>query len=108
MDKDVLEYLLACGLSLEAIGRRVGRHPSTVGYWVKKHGLSAAHATRHAARGGLSRERLEELLESRGTHRSIAADLGVGVAAVRHRLERYGHETGANPLRAGGRERHRR
>jgi len=94
MDKDVLEHLLACGLSLEAIGRRVGRHPSTVGYWVKKHGLSAAHATRHAARGGLSRERLEKLIESGGTHRSIAAELGVSVATVRHWLKR----TGSKPV----------
>jgi len=28
-------------MSLEAIGERVGKHPSTVSYWLKKHGLSA-------------------------------------------------------------------
>jgi transposase len=104
MDKDVLEQLLARGHSLEEIGRRVGRHPSTVGYWVKKHGLSAAHAARHAARGGLSRERLEELVESGGTHRSVAAELGVSVATVRHWLKRYGLETRANALRRESRE----
>ena len=28
-------------MSLEAIGAELGKHPSTVGYWLKKHGLTA-------------------------------------------------------------------
>jgi len=47
------------GRSTEAIARDVGRDPSTVGYWVRKHGLASQHAARHAARGGLEREVLE-------------------------------------------------
>ena len=61
MDRDSLKLFLDQGLSLEEIGRRVGRHPSTVGYWVKKHGLTAAHKDRHAAEG---RFRVNGLLRS--------------------------------------------
>jgi IS30 family transposase len=36
MDAGVLEQYLRDGLSLEQIGELTGRHPSTVGYWVKQ------------------------------------------------------------------------
>ena len=49
MDKDVLQGFLEDGLSLEEIGRRLGKHPSTVSYWVGKHG-SAGCASRQARR----------------------------------------------------------
>ena len=51
MDRDWLEAQLAAGRSIESIAREVGKHPSTVGYWVKKHGLRSQHAAKHAARG---------------------------------------------------------
>jgi transposase-like protein len=38
MDASALEQYLRQGLSLEKIGELTGRHPSTVGYWVKQHG----------------------------------------------------------------------
>jgi len=31
-------------MSLEAIGKRAGKHESTVSYWLKKHGLEAVKA----------------------------------------------------------------
>jgi transposase len=93
VDKDVLEALLGQDLSLERIANRFGVHPSTVSYWLKKHGLSAAHAARHAPRGGIPRDRLEELVAAGGSYRSIAADLGVSVATVKHWLRRFGIET---------------
>lgn len=49
MEKELLEECLGEGLSLEAIGKRVGKHESTVSYWLKKHGLVAAEAQKHAA-----------------------------------------------------------
>jgi transposase len=52
VDKELLEECLGEGLSLEAIGKRVGKHESTVSYWLKKHGLQASKAEIHAARGG--------------------------------------------------------
>jgi transposase len=47
MEKGLLEECLAEGMSLEAIGKRVGKHESTVGYWLKKHGLVAVKAEKH-------------------------------------------------------------
>jgi transposase len=55
-----LEECLAEGLSLEAIGKKVGKHESTVSYWLKKHGLVAAEAEKHAAKGDLEKSTLEE------------------------------------------------
>ena len=46
----MLEGLLSAGLSLESIGERVGRHPSTVAYWLDHHGLEAVNRERHAPR----------------------------------------------------------
>jgi hypothetical protein len=99
MDKDVLQRLLDERLSLEEIGRRVGRHPSTVGYWVRKHGLLANHAERHAARGAIPRGVLEDLVRAGGTLRSMAEELDVSVATVRHWLKRFGLETQATTSR---------
>jgi hypothetical protein len=59
-----LEECLAKGMSLEAIGQEVGKHPSTVGYWLKKHGLSAAGRERFSPRGGLERAPLEAAVEN--------------------------------------------
>ena len=58
MEREFLEEQLAAGRSLEQVGRLVGKHPSTVGYWLKKHGLVAAHHAEYAPRGGIARERL--------------------------------------------------
>ena len=68
MEKAWLASQLDAGRSFEAIGREVGRHPSTVAYWAKKHGLTSRHAARHAARGEIERWRLEV---------AIACDLSV-------------------------------
>jgi IS30 family transposase len=51
MEKELLEDCLAKGMSLEAIGKQVGKHESTVSYWLKKHGLEAARAEKHSAKG---------------------------------------------------------
>jgi transposase-like protein len=99
MDKEALETLLERGLSLDRIAERFGVHPSTVSYWLKKHGLSAAHAARHSARGGIPRDRLTELVEAGGTHRSIAAELGISVATVRYWLKRFGLATRGTAMR---------
>ena len=89
MDRDWLEAQLAAGRSIESIGREVGKHPSTVGYWLKKHGLRSQHAERHAARGGLSREALEPLVLQGFSLRTIAARLDVSYATVQHWVRRY-------------------
>jgi transposase len=90
MDRDSLEQWLEQGLSLEEIGRRVGRHPSTVGYWVAKHGLVAVGRERHRPRGGVARTDLEARLQGGESYRQIAAALGVSLATVRYWIARYG------------------
>jgi IS30 family transposase len=54
MDKRFLEDCLAQGMSLEAIGRLAGKHPSTVSYWLQKYGMTPSGAA-HAPKGGLKR-----------------------------------------------------
>jgi transposase len=93
MDTASLEVLLARGLSLEEIGRRFDRHPSTVAYWMRKHGLVAAKADKHAGRGGLALERLRPLVETGMTIAEIAAEVERSKATVRHWLGRYGLRT---------------
>jgi transposase len=44
MDRGSLELLLGQGLSVEKIAKRFGKHPSTVSYWLAKHGLTASTA----------------------------------------------------------------
>ena len=93
LDREALEAMLAEGCSLEEIGRRVERHPSTVSYWLKKHGLDAAHRLRHLNRGGLERETLITLVAADMTVREIARELDRSTGTVRHWLRMYGLET---------------
>jgi transposase len=93
MDRSTLAAQLASGQSIEAIARELGRDPSTVAYWVNKHGLVSLHAQKHAARGGISRERLEPLVEAGLSVRAIAQRLDVSYATVQHWLRKHGLET---------------
>lgn len=80
-------------MSLEAIGERAGKHPSTVSYWLNKHGLRAANAAINAPKGTVDPLRLRELAESGASIREIAADLGIGYSTARYWLGRCGVET---------------
>ena len=57
-----MALLLAQGVSVEEIGRRFNRHPSTVAYWMAKFGLDAPNREKYASKGGIERERLEQLV----------------------------------------------
>lgn len=100
MEKSFLESCLAEGLSLEAIGRQAGRHPSTVSYWLKKHGLAAVRAEKHAAKGALEKADLERLLDAGLSLREIARQLNRSLATVRHWVAHHGLQ--ANPRRRRG------
>lgn len=105
MERSDLEALLAEGCSLEEIGRRVGRHPSTVSYWLDHHGLRAVGSERHSSRGGLTRGQLEPLVASGATIAEIARRVDRSPATVRHWLRYHGLETLRSArLRAGGRQ----
>ncbi len=93
MDRDRLEAYLSEGLSLPQIGEIVGRDPSTVGYWVAKHGLVANGKAKYAPRGGLSREQLEPLVEQGLSQNEIARRLDRSLSTVRHWLKKHGLQT---------------
>ena len=89
VDARILEAHLRDGPSLEAIAGLTGRHPSTVGYWVKRHGLSAVNRDRHAPKGGVDRATLAALVAEGLSTRQIAARLALSQTTVRHWLRRY-------------------
>jgi hypothetical protein len=90
MDREALAAWIEEGLSLDQIGRRTGRHPSTVSYWLRKHGLEPANRDRHVARGPIARATLEKLLDRGLTTREIAEALERSQTNVRYWLNRYG------------------
>ena len=94
MEKESLELLLGQGLSVEKIGKRFGKDPSTVSYWMAKYGLEAVNREKHAAKGGLDQDRL--VISACGTGKTIAemaADVGLSKTTVRHWFGRYGLKT---------------
>jgi hypothetical protein len=93
MEKGYLESCLARGLSLEAIGEQAGKHPSTVSYWLKKHGLRPSGRARHAPKGNVDEVRLRELVEEGASIREMAEEFGAGYSTVRYWLGRLGLET---------------
>ena len=93
MHRAWLERELREGRSIESLAREVGKHPSTVAYWVNQHGLASTHAARHAARGPVDREALAALVEEGLTIQEMATALSLGPASVRHWLTKYGLRT---------------
>jgi transposase len=89
VEYDELQQWLGDGLSLEQIGAVVGRHPSTVAYWLKKYGLVANGHAKHSPKGGLARDELEPMVREGHTLAVIAAEFDVSVRTVRYWIERY-------------------
>lgn len=100
VDRGMLERMLSDGMSLERIGKAVGKDHSTVGYWLKKHGLKAVNGERFAPKGGIEAATLRELVERPQTLSQMAAELGVSPGTVRYWLGRHGLETESTRLRA--------
>jgi Homeodomain-like domain len=100
MDKGWLKAQLAAGRSYEDLGREVGRHASTVSYWARRHGLTSTRVSLHAARGGIDRDLLAQLVEDGLSVRRIAERLERSSATVRHWLSEYGLQTQRARLRS--------
>ena len=93
MDRDSLTELLERGVSVERIAQRFEKHPSTVAYWMSRYGLVAPNRDKHAAKGAIAREQLEELLEAGASIATMAEALHRSPTTVRHWLGKYGLET---------------
>ena len=101
MDKRFMEDCLAEGMSLPQIGELADRNPSTVGYWVKKHGLRANGSDKYATRGGVDWELLEIMVEDGLTLAEMAEEFDRSISTIRHWLERYGFEATGGRRRRG-------
>jgi transposase-like protein len=93
MDEQALTLLLAQGLSVERIAKRYGKHPSTVSYWMEQYGLTAVNRDRHAAKGGIDRDRLVALVEDGESVGQIAIAVGRSKGTVRHWMRVFGLRT---------------
>jgi transposase-like protein len=93
VEREWLAARLEAGASIEAIAREVGRDPSTVSYWARKHGLTSSHAERHAARGAIDRQLLAEVVACGLSIRDIAEVFERSTASIRHWLAEHGLET---------------
>lgn len=89
MNREALRVLLEQGESVERIATRFRKHPSTVAYWIAKHGLVANGQEKHAPRGGLDRAELQALIEQGLSITEIAAAVDRSKATVRHWLKKY-------------------
>ena len=86
MDRNTLEPCWARDSRLPRSDGRAGVHESTVAYWVARYGLRAGGAEKHAARGGIGREELQELVDGGLSIAEISAEVGRSKATVRHWL----------------------
>jgi hypothetical protein len=68
----------------------VNRDPSTVGYWVQKHGLVANGQVKYSPRGELTREQLEPLIERGATLQQMSEALDRSISTIRRQLKRNG------------------
>jgi DNA-binding CsgD family transcriptional regulator len=102
MKKEELEGFLAEGLSLEQIGKRVGRSPSTISYHLKKHGLRPVNHGRHANRGPVPAPDLARLIEDGLSLREMAERLDRGPSTIRYWIGRHGLKTRGMGLRKPG------
>lgn len=78
------------GVSIDGIAKRVGRSPSTISYWLKRHGLKANGAEKYGPKPPLTREALEALTSEGLSVPAIAQRLSCTPSLVRYWLDRHG------------------
>jgi len=93
MSKEELEQYLAEGLSLEQIGNRVGRDPSTVSHHMRKYGLTPVGHDVHAPNQKVDPDELRRLMARGATVREAAAHFDCGYSTVRYWLKKLDIET---------------
>src|SRR5919199_3991074 len=93
MERAFLEEQLAAGRSLEQIGAMVGKHPSTVGYWLKKHGLRAVNHDKNAPTRRVDPTAFIALVGRGLTRVELQRELGISGATVTYWLRKLGLTT---------------
>lgn len=93
MGRDELAELIDKGWSLERIARHFNRPPSTIAYWVVRHGLALAGREEHATRPALELAALRDLVEAGATIAEIAEAVDRSPGTVRRWLVRVGLRT---------------
>jgi transposase-like protein len=93
MERALLEAQLEAGRSLEQIGRLVGKHPSTVGYWVTKHGLVAVNRDKNAPKGCVEPAEFARLVKLGLTRAELARKLEISTTTVSYWLRKLGLTT---------------
>ncbi len=93
MDKQELIALLAEGLSLDEVARRLGRAPSTVSYWLRRYGLRANGSERYGPKPALDEAVLRTLIQDGHSVPEIARRLGCTPGLARRALRRLGVQT---------------
>jgi transposase len=88
MTKAELEGYLAEGLSLEQIGKRVGRNSSTISYHLKKHGLKPVGA-KYVSKGPIDHDLLREMVNEGLSLHEMARRFDRNRSSVRHWLIKY-------------------
>jgi transposase-like protein len=103
VERASLERLVELGLSLSEIGKRFGRDASTISYWLRKHGIEPVNRERHAARGGIARDVLEELIAQHLSIAEMARRVGCSATTVKYWLRKHGLQTLQSERRAEAR-----
>jgi hypothetical protein len=103
MDRAGLEQLLGQGLSLDAMAEKVGRSPSTVAYWLRRHGLRANGSERFKARPTVDVDRLRALVGAGLSVPQIAEAVERTPGVVRRALAKHGLQTRQTLNRAAAR-----
>ncbi len=103
MDRYRLVSLLEDGLSIDAIAAEVARSPSTVSYWLKRHGLKANGGRKYGPKPALGRDSLAALAGRGLSVPAIASELGCPPSRVRYWLGRHSLETRQSRNRAAAR-----
>lgn len=104
VDRDWLAECLASGWSLDDIARSMERSPSTVSYWLRRHGLEANGAAKYGPKDPLDREVLAGLVAEGLSVPDIALRLDCTASLVRYWLTRHGLQSRQGDNRAAARE----
>lgn len=104
MRRALLIELLDEGLSIDGIATRVARSPSTVSYWLKRHGLKANGAEKYGPKPPLTKGALEALTSEGLSVPAIAKRLSCTPSLVRYWLDRHGLKSRQASNRIAARE----